>query len=523
MTARLNQVRLPMLLFALGCASFYPFWAIFQMGSINDEGYVSVGAVRLLAGEAIYKDFFSHFAPGTYYITYLAYALLGPTVATTRLLAALVTGGLALSVYLIAKRVLLKNWAIVPYTLFLCCGVTQWPILSYHWLGVLGFLLGVLALLRWREQPDRFARGFSCGVSCAFTVWIILPEALALLLLTLIVAIIYRRLLGSKALAAWAAGFIILSALLWAPVLIRASIADVWQQNVLWAVGNNVSNSVVSYEPSAIFKQWAAFGQQLGTVPFNAAVGNWALQSVSYLLCWSCNYLLFYPVFLVAAFLIYKERPGSSHTIVVVAMLTHMLSWSSRQTMLYMNFLTPIFFILLVWLLQRYSAKILGFLLLTFYLLFFSYQCLEAGSFIYPIKTVRGKLYASNLTLARVMNAFFQTSLQLTPPGSPGFCYPYAMGFTYLSGISPIGKLSSVVPLIGEADQLPLLLEAIEQHQLPYIYYFPLGKDGLHASASVNQEMFWKLIEEDNRKILKNYSAFKVFGDVVAYKRNSSH
>lgn len=522
MTARLDQLRLPMLLFILGCASFYPFWAIFQQASINDEGYISVGAVRLLAGEAIFRDFFSHFAPGTYYLTYLAYALLGPTVAVTRFLVALITGGLALCIFLIGKRILGDRGAIMPYLLFLCSGVTQWPILSHHWLAVLAFLLGVLALLRWQESPAEPARGLACGASCAVAFWIILPEAGALFLLTFLVAIIYRRLLTKRLLAAWLAGLVIFSALLWAPIVIHASLADIWQQTVAWALGHNVSGSILVYDPGAIFNRWIDFFKQLRSAHLSLAVCSWVLQSVSYLLCWSCNYLLFYPVFLLAVYLTYRKRPGSAHVLIVLAMFTHILSWSSRQTMLYINFLTPIFFILLAWILQRYKARILQALLICLYLLFFIYQCTEASSFIYPIKTARGTLYSSSLQTARMQNQVFQAMSILTPPGSSAFCFPYAMGYTYLSGIAPVSKLSSVVPLIGEADQLPLLLEAINKHRLPYIYYFPFGKDMLDGIASVDEEKFWQIVDESNKEILSDYLLFKDFGFVLIYKRKLS-
>ncbi len=514
-----SQLHVPSLLFVLGCASFFPFRALFQVGSINDEGIVSVGATRLLAGEAIYTDFFTHFAPGTYFLTLLAYAVMGPTIAATRLLAALITGGLALSVFLISRRVLPGKWAFIPYLLFVCSGVTQWPILSYHWAGVLTFLLGTLALLRWREAPEEWSRGVLCGVTCALANWTLQSESAALYLLTLLVAAVYHRQISRRMLLAWIVGLVVTSGILWAPILVRTTIADIWQQNVEWALGNNAGNGTSPYTPSSVLNNWASFFQQLKATPLSPGVANWILHTVSYLLTWSCNYLLFYPVFFVAALLAYRSRPNPNLTIIVLAQTTSILAWSSRQTMLYLNFLTPLFFILLAWLLCRYKTRAVAIFLCLVYATSYLYQCVEASRFIFPIQTVRGTLYTSDPQLASAYNELFRTSLELTPLGSPAFCYPYAMGFTFLSGVSPIGRLSSVIPVLGETDQVPSLVVELERRQLPYIYHFGWSPETLSAVPNIDKDHFWGMVRELDQEILKDYIPLKDFGFATVYKR----
>ncbi len=506
-------------LFSLGCFSFLPFYRLFQVGSINDEGIIAVGAVRLLSGEALYADFYTHIAPGSYYLCLLAYSILGPTVEATRLLAALVTGGLGLSIYLLGQRVLGPRWALVPYALFLFCGVTQWPIFSYHWNGVLAFLLGTLALMRWYENSDRVEAGFACGATCALATWLLQSEAAALYLLTLLVTGLYWRRMTKKALCGWFIGLIGVSGLLWAPILWRATPAQIWQQNVLWALGHNASHGTSAYDPSGLLQLWSAFFGQLKTADHNLAVANWALHTLSYQLTWSCNYWLFYPVFLLVAVLVVKHEKDPMLRILVLSQTASILAWSSRQTMLYLNFLTPGFFLLFGYLLWRFRAKIVAVTLCGVYGVAYLYQYIETRSFIYPIPTVRGVVYASNPQLAHSYTAILRKAMELTPPGTPAFCYPYAMGFSYLSGIAPVSPFSSVIPVLGEAEQTPQLVQVLESQKTPYIYYFPWSKDTLTAVPNVDQGIFWETVKESDRAILKNYAPIEEYGIATVYQR----
>ncbi len=510
-------------LFALGALSFLPFFSLYQTGSINDEAVVSLGAVRLLGGEAVYRDFHSHFAPGSYYLTWFFYALLGPTVATTRFLTALITGALGLSVYLLARRCLSPRWALGPYFLMLGAGVTQWPILSYHWLGVLTHLLGTLALLRWWESPERKS-AIVCGTSMALAAWTLQSEAAALLLLTGMVAALCRKTMTLKMIGWWFVGCLGATVLLWGPVFLHTTLAEVWTQNVVWALGQNAAQGRSPYDTANITARWAGFSSQLGGGAFSPAMVNWVANSVSYLLVWSCNYLLFYPVFLLSILLICRRSSATSMRILVMAQLTGVLAWSSRQTLLYLNFLTPLFFVLLFWLLRQggKAGKALALALVLIYGTGYLYQCREAAGYRYPISTPRGFLYSADPGEAAVLRAFFSEARRRTPPGTRAFCYPYAMSFTFLSGIVPTGKMFAVIPILAEDSEVPALVETLDRAQVPYIYHFPWSEATLNAVPYVDKEKFWSMVKQFDQEILEDFEPVSRYPIATIYRRKAS-
>jgi hypothetical protein len=509
-----------LILFALGSLAVVPFFSLYQTASINDEGIVCLGAYRLWLGQAIYTDFTTHFAPGTYFLTLLAYGLFGPSMWATRLVMALVAGGLALSVYALSVRCLSPRWALAPYFLFVCAGVTQWPILSYHWMGVLSFLLGTLALLRWTENPCP-STALMCGATTALTGWILQSEVAALLLLTCLVAAGWRAKMTARLIGFWMVGMLVTSLLLWAPILARTSVAEIYLQNVDWAINHNAEPGRAPYSLSHIGDRWKGFLRAFSQAKPSVEVAGWVVHSVSYLLVWSFNYVMFYPIFLLAAGYALKKTSAESFRLLVLAQLVSMLAWQSRQTLLYLNFLTPIYFILAIWLFRRWrrAGAIVAGLVCLVYAVGYGYQVKEAAGFRYPISTPRGVLYASGPDEAAIVQKTFQQAMKWTPPGTPAYCYPYAMGFFFLSGVTPVGRLPLVIPILGPDDEVPRLAQQLHQDQVEFIYKFTWSEDTLHAVPFVDQKRFWALVNEFDALILRGYEPVAELGNGKLYRR----
>jgi hypothetical protein len=493
------------------------------MSSINDEGQVTLSALRMWSGEAVYRDFNSHIAPGTYCLTVLFYGLMGPTVAAARLLAALLTGALAMLIYLLARRCLPPLWALAPPLLFLCAGVTQWPILSYHWAAVAVFLLGTLALARWLEQPGRSA-ALACGASAALCGWTLQTEFGALLLTTAMLALLWRKRMTVAMIGLWLGSFAAVSLLLWAPIIVRAPVAEIWKQNVTWAVLHNGVEGRSPYSLHNLSERWEPFLAQAGPLPWSLPMLDWVLNSLSYLLVWSTDYGLFYPVLLASALLALRSEKGDAFRLLVLAQAGCALAWSHRQTLLYLNFLTPLFFILLICLLRRLGR--LGALLATalfgVYAIGYLYQWREAAGFRYPIATVRGTLYSSDPAEADLMRQLFGTAARLTPPGTPAFCYPYAMGFYYLSGVKPVGPLLSVIPLLGEDEEVDRQVAVMQREKVEYIYRFPWSEQTLSTVPFIEERKFWSLVKSHDGQILEGYSPIADLRIGTLFKRKAA-
>ncbi len=503
---RKYALRVHLILFALGALSVAPFFFTYQSASINDEGVVSLGALRLWLGQSIYTDFTTHFAPGTYYLTLLNFWIFGPTVFAVRFTMAIIAGGLGLTIFLLARRCLPPRWAIVPYLLFLSAGVTQWPILSYHWCGILSFLLGTLALIRFTERPDDSSAAL-CGAGAGLAVWVLQSEAAALLLLTCVVAVLSRSFFRPRHLAFWLVGAIGTSSILWLPVLWSAPFSEIWLQNVDWAINHNAVPGGSPFDLSNITIRWDAFFEQVGSVPWSFQGVNWTVNSVAYLLVWSFNYALFYPVLILAVLLSLRKHERGGLQVLVWSQIALVLVWKSRQTLLYLNYLTPIMFILAAVLLHRLGRRgvPIAVFLCSIYATSYVYMFVDSGRYIFPIQTPRGTLYSSDPSEAQSLNHLYRVAAQWTPAGTRAYCYPYAMGFFFLSGVEPTGRLPLVIPILGPDDEVPGLARQLHDQKVEFIYYFPWSANALEAVPLVDRNRFDSLMESFNKMILEGY------------------
>ncbi|MDG7111642.1 hypothetical protein OVO43_12315, partial [Streptococcus pneumoniae] len=77
------------------------------------------------------------------------------------------------------------------------------------------------------------------GTSMALAAWTLQSEAAALLLLTGMVAALCRKTMTLKMIGWWFVGCLGATVLLWGPVFLHTTLAEVWTQNVVWALGQN--------------------------------------------------------------------------------------------------------------------------------------------------------------------------------------------------------------------------------------------------------------------------------------------
>lgn len=80
-----------------------------------DEGLITVGAMRVLAGDMPHRDFWSNYAPGQYYLVAALFRVFGPAILHERILAVLLSAALLTLVYLLAARLGAGRWAWVAW------------------------------------------------------------------------------------------------------------------------------------------------------------------------------------------------------------------------------------------------------------------------------------------------------------------------------------------------------------------------------------------------------------------------
>jgi hypothetical protein len=137
-----------------------------------DEGLVLTNADRILAGEVPYRDFWTLYAPGYFYVVAALFKLVAANILVARLLDTAIRFLVTIEVYLIARRMSSTWVALIPYALvtlwlsairfysypaFPATGAILLSLLTFsrylevgrrRWLALTGLGLGLTAILR---------------------------------------------------------------------------------------------------------------------------------------------------------------------------------------------------------------------------------------------------------------------------------------------------------------------------------------------------------------------------------------
>ena len=113
------------LLFLIGL--FYLFIGIRTGLNVYDEGLSVYGAARILHGEIPYRDFWTIYAPGQFYVLALLFHFFGPSLMVERIFSGLIHFSIVLLMYWLANKLVSRRLALI--TLFL----------GFLWVGSFGF------------------------------------------------------------------------------------------------------------------------------------------------------------------------------------------------------------------------------------------------------------------------------------------------------------------------------------------------------------------------------------------------
>lgn len=134
-----------------------------------DEGIILQGAARILRGELLYRDFFSYFTPGSYYLLALLFKIFGSSMLVAR--TALAVHGALFSVftYLLARRVC-SQWAALAGAYLVTLASVAWRFTALHnWDSTLLACATVYCAV-WLLQAPRVGWAFACGSFATLTV-----------------------------------------------------------------------------------------------------------------------------------------------------------------------------------------------------------------------------------------------------------------------------------------------------------------------------------------------------------------
>ena len=136
-----------------------------------DEGILLQGAQRILAGQVLYRDFFSFYTPGSYYALALVFRIFGSSLAVARTALALTGAVLSVVTYLLARRVCSRTIALTLAALGTLTTLPYRFMVLHNWDSTLWVCLALYCAVRLLETPGRkwaFALGSFASLTVLF-------------------------------------------------------------------------------------------------------------------------------------------------------------------------------------------------------------------------------------------------------------------------------------------------------------------------------------------------------------------
>jgi 4-amino-4-deoxy-L-arabinose transferase-like glycosyltransferase len=163
---RSSDVELALILAAANLLILLVCWKI--QGVQADESTYIYGALEMLKGKSIYRDFWVFYPPGIFFLAVGAFAVLGKTLFSVRLIMILGACATTAVLYLLGRRFMSRFPSAAAATLFMTAGVNLWPVFGHHWNSTFALVVSAYFMTRFLEQSqNRFLAwsGLFAGVT----------------------------------------------------------------------------------------------------------------------------------------------------------------------------------------------------------------------------------------------------------------------------------------------------------------------------------------------------------------------
>lgn len=169
--ARISADAVVALLLALAnLAVLFSCWQ--TVGVQADESMNIYGALRMLEGERIYRDFWVYNTPGIFALTAAVFFVFGKSLFAIRVVLILAASATASGLFLLGRKFMGVLPSALASLLFIMAGVNLWPVAGYHWYSTMALVFGLLFVSRFLEDRSRkkslFAGGFLAAMVFMF-------------------------------------------------------------------------------------------------------------------------------------------------------------------------------------------------------------------------------------------------------------------------------------------------------------------------------------------------------------------
>jgi 4-amino-4-deoxy-L-arabinose transferase-like glycosyltransferase len=134
-----------------------------------DEGIILQGAQRIVQGQVLYRDFFSFFTPGSYYLLALLFKVFGSSMLVARTALAVYGAFFSVFTYLLARRVC-SRWVALAAAYLVTWTCLPWRFMILHnWDSTLWACATVYCAV-WLLQAPRWGWALATGSFASLTV-----------------------------------------------------------------------------------------------------------------------------------------------------------------------------------------------------------------------------------------------------------------------------------------------------------------------------------------------------------------
>ncbi len=136
-----------------------------------DEGILLQGGQRILDGQIPYRDFFSFYTPGSFYLLAAMFKVFGNAFVVARMSLAITGAACSVVTYALARRVCSRGFALLAAALTTVAGVAYRFLVLHNWYSTLLACLALYSavrLLESRKPAWAFATGSLCSLTTMF-------------------------------------------------------------------------------------------------------------------------------------------------------------------------------------------------------------------------------------------------------------------------------------------------------------------------------------------------------------------
>jgi 4-amino-4-deoxy-L-arabinose transferase-like glycosyltransferase len=482
-----------------------------------DEGIVLQGAHRIVIGQLPYRDFFTFYTPGSFYLTAALFKMFGDSIVVAR--SALVFFGASFTVvtYSLAKRTCSQAISLLAAALVLTTTIPYRFLVLHNWDSTFWACLGVYCAVRWLEDSG-WVWAFSTGSFASFT---FLSEQskgagiyLGLLVAIAILAICRRRLDNLRALLLGIAWPILAVFVFFASKHALDSMLAGWS----WPLHHYSAANRVRYGDQS----WsdATREQLLHEGPLSVRILEMLALSTGFVVpvlpLIGIGMLVYWT---------YKLKHAldsrSDHFVLLCALISGLLVSIVvvRADINHFMYLTPLFYLPLAWIID---AKIFpGRLFSSLRPIVQLYTVAAFG--MLAIAVFLTALAAHNRTVTR--RGTIRTSGQdtvidyvqsHTVPGQPLLVYPYLPLYNYLTDTASPTRLDYFQPGMNTPEQAKELIQSFKSQDVPVLFEpaftdkIPSSWPGTPLSAIANDPV--------SDHIVRNYRPCKLLNSPLGWQ-----